>query len=98
MGGCEGCLIRLRNGLRDDLVERVEHELHKGAGPTALRGLAPERAARGLEVDVAPEPARERGGIEVRVELGVDRGEGGEAEAPVELAARREEVAEKGEM
>mmetsp|Transcript_1943 Transcript_1943/g.4170 ORF Transcript_1943/g.4170 Transcript_1943/m.4170 type:complete len:441 (+) Transcript_1943:1187-2509(+) len=72
------------NGLRHELVERLEDELHEGARPSALRGAAAEGARLRVEVSLAPHAAREGVGVEARVEVGVDLGVRSEREAAVE--------------
>jgi len=80
-GACQSWGMRGGGGvgkrarLRDELVERLEDVLHKGAGAAALRRLAAEAAGVGLVVHIAPQPAGEGGGVEALVELGVNGGE-----------------------
>ncbi len=78
-GGCGGDaaprLLGKRGHLRDQLVERFEDVLHKGARAAALGRRAAEAARVGLVVDIAPQPAGEGGGVEALVELGVNGGE-----------------------
>mmetsp|Transcript_43460 Transcript_43460/g.95114 ORF Transcript_43460/g.95114 Transcript_43460/m.95114 type:complete len:659 (+) Transcript_43460:316-2292(+) len=77
-------LLGGRDGLRDNLVKGLEDELHKRARTAALRRLAAKGARGGVQVDVAPQPARHCGRVEPRVEVGVDVGVRREGEAGVE--------------
>ena len=64
--------LRRRDGRAHELVQRVEHKLHKGAGATAIGRLAPKSTRHRLVIDVAPQAARERRSRDGRVEVGVD--------------------------
>ena len=76
----------LPDGLRVNLVQRLEDKLHERAVAAARRGLAPERACLVVEVHVPPEPARECLGVHVHAaDVGVESRERVEGKRPAVL-------------